>query len=566
MSVDPALLDLDRISATDIRKLRDSELIDISSQCLQMLLTDRKENAILHYVPASEKADQVHLSSTMIRWIFGGNRSGKTSSGLAEAVMLSTGVIPEHLRRLYPGVIEAKMRGPLQGRLICQSLVNVLEPTILPKLQWWRWNGHGPPGDEQGHFGFIPKFCLIDGEWERSWSTKTRTLRYYYRNPENIDEIVGESTLQFFSYDQDLKDFTSAHCHYVMFDEPPPEPIYQENKMRIISANGWLMGMMTWPDDPSINVDWLFDEIYEKGSPGPNKQPDYECFTLRMTDNRHLDQEVVAKHVATMDEKTKRVRVEGQHIRFTNRVHQDFTESERWWCFSCGEDQVCVRERCAQCGSDDGVEYCHVRDFAWEKGWPVICGLDPHPRKPHMLAWIGVTPYDDARWIATAEVKGDPTEVRLACEEVEQIYDLRVVRRLIDPRMAAHPSSQTGHSGLTVLDEFDKSGLYFQPADASEVGRDRLNQLLKPDPHTREPRMLWHPRCQDAVYQFKRFSWSDHKHTVDKDQKQKVKEKNDDYPAIGRYFCNEDLSFDALMSGGRIVSGGFRKYPGRARR
>lgn len=529
-----------------------------------MLLTDRRENAILHYVPASVKAEQVHRSSTMIRWIFGGNRSGKTSTGLAEMAMLSTGIVPEYLRRKYPGVVEKRMRGPLNGRLICQSLVNVLEPTILPKLQWWKWNGGGPPGDDKGHFGFIPKFCLIDGEWDRSWSSKTRTLRYYYRNPENIDQIVGESSIQFFSYDQDLKDFTSAHCHYVMFDEPPPEPIYRENKMRIISANGWLMGMMTWPDDPSINVDWLHDEIYEKGSPGPKKQPDYECHELHMTDNVHLDQDVVAKHVATLSEVEKRVRVYGQQIRFSNRVHQNFTEVPRNWCFACGEDTPTDGLRCLACQSDDIVEYCHVREFDWERGWPVINLLDPHPRKPHMLAWIGVTPQDDSRWIVTAEVKGDPTEVRQVCEEVESIYGLRVARRLIDPRMAAHPSSQTGHSDRTVLDDFDNAGLYFQPADSNiDTGVMRGNQLLQPDRHTREPRMIWHPRCQDAIFQYKRFCWSDHKHTVDKGQKQKVREKYDDYPALGRYFSNEDPTFSALTQGGRIVHGAHRRYSGR---
>lgn len=546
---DAVVLDLNRLSGKDLREFSNAEFEALAGQTFQAWQQDRKEMALLHYVPASEQSERIHLSDVRVRAIFAGNGAGKTETSLVECAMLCTGIVPEYLRRKHPDYDwRRKLRGPIQARVVCESIINVLTPIMLPKLRWNHWTGVDEPGGERGHWGWIPKFCLIDGSWERSWSEKTRLLRVLYRNPENIDEVVGESTIQFMSYDVHPSDFASGDLHFVLLDEPPTLPIYTENEARTMRVRGKIMLAMTWPDDPAINVDWIHDEIYERGVPGPKKRPDIECFEFHTTQNRHLDQDSIRVQMESWDERKRSVRIFGRQIRFSNRVHGDFTDVERTWCFACGEDRLCLEGVCVDCGSRDTTTYCHVQDFAWNPRWPVIHVIDPHPRKPHMSTYEGITPDDDWWQIAELECKGDPAAMRDEAFDLEASLGLQVVRRIIDPRMGGSPSGVNRER--TWSDEFDAVGLYCDPGDPSDVGRTLVDQMLRPDPNTRKPRMLIHERCSNSIYQMKRFMWDDWRIGTDKSQKQKVKDKYDDYPACKRYLANEEPTFRGLIGSG----------------
>jgi hypothetical protein len=554
-------LDLDRWGPGHLKSLGKGQLLRAAEEMAAVMALDRKEFALDYYQPASEDVERVHLSSARVRFVGGGNGSSKTESSLVECVMMATGIIPSYFKDKFPGHDwKKKLRGPVSGRIVCQSITNTLQPIILPKLRWNCWTGTDEPGGERGHWGWIPKMCLIDGEWQKSWSEKNRLLRLLYRNPDNIDEVIGESRIQFQSYDVDAADQESGDLHFVLLDEPPTEAIYNANEARTMRVGGWIMLAMTWPDDPAIAVDWIFDRIYDRGIEGPNKWPDYECFRLRTMKNQFINQANVAKQRDAWDAQKRNSRLEGMPIRFSNRVHELFTDSPDEWCFACGERQPIDNGHCTQCGSTDVVTYSHVADFEIGRGWPVIWVLDPHPRKPHMSAYFAVTPADDWWMVAELECKGDPTDLRIACDEMESALDLRVVRRLMDPRMGAHPSGT--QRDRTWQDEFDAAGLYCEPADNSDTGRAILDHYLRPDPHTKRPRALHHRRCVNATHQMKRFMWDDWRQGQDKSQKQRVKEKYDDYPACWRYMANTQATYENLTNGGRIIrAGGVRRVP-----
>ncbi|MDZ4347033.1 MAG: hypothetical protein U1E51_31870 [Candidatus Binatia bacterium] len=62
---------------------------------------------------------------------------------LVELVIQLTNIVPFSLEGVYP---KEKLRAPIRARLICQSLTNTWQEVILPKLQWWKWNGPAEPG------------------------------------------------------------------------------------------------------------------------------------------------------------------------------------------------------------------------------------------------------------------------------------------------------------------------------------------------------------------------------------------------------------------------------------
>jgi hypothetical protein len=542
----------------ELDAIDDEALRNAAAEYLSLVEEDRKANQILFYQPASPRAQLVHDSKAKVLGIGGGNGSSKTETMLVEIIMCATGIFPESQRHL----IEQKFKGPIKCRLTVESLTTTLEPIILPKLMWWKWTGVDRPGGERGHYGWIPKSCLKDGEWDKSYSHKLRMLTLICRNPYNTEEVLGESTIQFMSVDMDPSDFASGDMDICAHDEPPTLAIWRENEARTMRTGGRMMLAMTWPDDPSINVDWLYDEVYEPGRTG--NDPTIMWLELWTTENRNLKQESVAEQLAKWSPEMAAVRGFGRPIRFSNRIHPEFTDNTKTWCFRCDKSTIPVpivnteRSACGQCGSEEIVDYNHVQEFGASGTWPTVFLIDPHPRRAHMYLWVMIDPSDDWWVIADGKCEGDCVDTRKEANRVEQEMGLFVAQRLTDPNMALSPASSK--RGITWQDEFATAGLVLDLADDAEVGRGRVNVMFKPDAQTLRPRIHIHPRCRDTSYQLQRFSWDDYSKRVDRDQKQVPKDKHSDYPTLLKYLANSEPNFRFLRDGGRVMA-----RPGRRR-
>jgi hypothetical protein len=552
-------MDIAKLDHHKLARMNRDEFRATMQQLLTLQANDRKENSICYYEPVSDEARKVHLSKARTVGIGGGNRASKTTSMFAEFVYCSTGRLPVPLIKPENGHSKPddyyidpreKLRGPINVRIVCESLTTTMHPVLMPKLQWWRWNGIDQPGGIRGHWGLIPRDCLIKGDWNRSWSEKLRTLRLLYRDPFQDGKVVGESTWQFMSFDQDASDFASGEFHLIGHDEPPTHAIWRENEARVMSVDGRMFVAMTWPDDPAIAVDWIFDKIYEPAT-GANKDPNVDWINIYATDNPHLNQEAIAIKASGWTDEERQVRIYGQPIRFSNRVHRLFTDQTQWWCFPCGKAVVPVDNKCSQCSSSTLTTFNHVEDFGPNPNWPTIWLLDPHPRKPHMFIWEQISPHDDLFQIAEGECDGDPTDVAEMCEKMEADMGVRVTHRYMDPNMGRSPAS--ARRGVTWQDEFQAAGLMCDLADDSDVGRKRIDEYLKPDPNTLEPRIHISSRCPKTIQQMKRYVWDDYRKTLEKAQKQVPKDKNDDMPTLKKYLMNTDPTFRFFLSGGQRI-------------
>lgn len=533
--------------------MTDEQYRGLLAEVVSVTQEDRRQSQILYYVPASPKAQLVHDSKAKVVGVGGGNGSGKTMTMITEIVMCMTGIFPYSQRHL----IEQKFKGPIQCRLTVESLTTTLEPIIIPKMQWWHWTGVDKQGGTRGHWGIVPKNCLIDGDWQKSYSQKLRLLRLLCRDPENPDRVLGESTLQFMSVDQDPSDFASGDFHICGHDEPPSLAIWRENEARTMRVDGRLLLAMTWPDDPSINVDWLYNEVYEPGR--QKNDPQIDWFELWTTENSNLKQEAVAAQAQKWSQEITSVRIYGRPIRFSNRIHPELTDQTKQWCFPCDKSVITAphdgKEVCQHCGSDKTVEYNHVREFETSHSWPTVFLIDPHPRRKHCLLWVQISPADDWYVVAEAQVDGDCVDVKKECDRIESELGLFVAQRMTDPNMGASPagSSRTDGRPVTWQDEFARAGLRLDLADDSGVGRARINTMLKVDPDTLQPRLIVHPRCKDTVYQFLRYSWENYSAKIDKDPKQVPKDRYSDFPSLIKYLANSEPSFRFLRSGGQVL-------------
>ena len=173
-----------------------------------------------------------------------------------------------------------------------------------------------------------------------------------------------------------------------------------------------------------------------------------------------------------------------------------------------------------------------------------------------MLIWVQVDPNDDLHQVMEMEIDGSPQAVYERVIEYESEHSWSHITRLIDPNMGRSPSSTDRET--TWQDSFEQAGLRYDLADDGEAGRQVSNDYLKPDPYTHKPRLTVHPRCMRTIQQMKRYSWDDFKKSMERDQKQKAKQRYDDFPTLHKYIANSAPTFRRCRNtgGGRGVTVG----------
>ncbi len=510
----------------------------------------RRENQLLYYEPVSPEAVRFHCSDAPQRVILGGNGSSKSETSIVDLVIGLTGEIPASLEDVYP---RHKLRPPINSRIVLQSLTSTWEQAIKPKLQWNHWTGMA---NGVGHYGWIPKRFLKNGKWDDSWSAQYRTLT-----------LTNGSTLQIFSHDQETQDFASASVHDIRFDEGPKPAIYRENLLRL-REGGYVSTAMTPPDDESKawQAAWVYDELYQKGLQGPGKDPYIDAFTFHTQDNRFISQETIANISRGLTPMQRQVRLFGAFMHLGGRIYSTYTDRPQTWCFRCNEACLVVEQKCATCQNTNIVPFCHfIEPFEQAYTWPCIFVIDPHPRKPHTMAWYVVSPSDDIYQVAELEVDAEPELVRDRVTSLETSLGLSVTRRFLDPNMGLSPSGTTNKRGRTVRDEFDAVGLRCDLADDNrETARGRLRLYLKPDPRTKQPRFSIFQTCPKSNFQMNRYVWGEWatSSSHDKNPKPMPAELNSDFPACHQYMINSNPTFAGMNYGSQrhVMPGRKRAY------
>lgn len=272
----------------EVRATEDTRSLLYEANLLIGELERRKREEKLKYYKPHDKQMAFHRCDKRNRWALGGNRTGKTEVGAAEAVWMARGTHPfRHVDRPTDGWV-VSLTNEVQRDVAQAKVLSYLNPRWIKGVKMREGRADDP---DNGIIDFIM-----------------------------VDSIHGGvSKIGFKSCDQGRERFQGTSKHWIWFDEEPPLEIYQECVMRTLDCAGDIWGTMT----PLKGLTWVYNVIYL------NEPNDPEVWYVSMTweDNPYLNKDEIDRLVATMSEDELEARREGRFVALTGLVYKEFRES-----------------------------------------------------------------------------------------------------------------------------------------------------------------------------------------------------------------------------------------------
>lgn len=250
----------------------------------------RESDALARYNTGEkrhEKQIAFHKCGKRNRWVFGGNRSGKTECGAAECVFMARGIHPyrENKQDVCGWVVS----------LSAQVQRDVAQKKILHYLRR----------------DWIEEIVMLSGRKDSPESGVIDFIRV-----KNV--FGGSSVIGFKSCDQGREKFQGASLDFVWFDEEPPKDIYEECRMRVFDRRGDLFGTMT----PLKGLTFVYEEIYMNKS----NDPEIWCEFMEWSDNPYLSAEEIGALEKCLSEEQLQSRRYGKFASGAGLVYPEFDE------------------------------------------------------------------------------------------------------------------------------------------------------------------------------------------------------------------------------------------------
>lgn len=253
-------------------------------------LKRRKDNNRL----AKYNADKVHLKQMEFhkckkknRWVFGGNRSGKTECGAVETIYLARGIHPfrKNRKNVFGWVVS--LTREVQRDVAQRKILQYLNPDWIEDIIMSAGRKDSP------ETGVIDQLIIKNA-------------------------LGGKSVIGFKSCDQGREKFQGSSLDFVWFDEEPPKDVYDECKMRVLDKKGDIFGTMT----PLKGLTFIYDEIFLNKYNSPEVWYEF----MEWADNPFLDEEEVKKLTESLPSDVLEARRFGKFRAESGLVYTEFDE------------------------------------------------------------------------------------------------------------------------------------------------------------------------------------------------------------------------------------------------
>ena len=228
-----------------------------------------------------------HRCQKRNRWVFGGNRSGKTECGAVECVYMARGVHPYRENKKDVSGWVVSLSSQVQRDIAQKKILRYLRPDWIESIVMSAGRKDSP---ESGVIDFI--------------------------RVKNV--FGGVSQIGFKSCDQGREKFQGTSLDFVWFDEEPPQDIYEECRMRVIDREGDIFGTMT----PLKGFTFVYNDVYLNRFADPEIWYEF----MEWSDNPYLNEREIAALERSMDEQTLQTRRYGRFASKEGLVYPEFDE------------------------------------------------------------------------------------------------------------------------------------------------------------------------------------------------------------------------------------------------
>lgn len=254
----------------------------------------KRKNKVIN-LDKYNKGSRIHYKQLMFhkarernRWVFGGNRSGKTECGAVETVWMVRGIHPYRPNKANVSGWVVSVTYEIQREVAQSKILKYIEPEWIEDIVMMS----GRKGS--------PDYGVID-----------------YILVKNV--FGGISTIGFKSMDQGREKFQGASLDFVWFDEEPPQDIYEECRMRVMDRCGDIFGTMT----PLKGLTFIYDEIYVNS----RNNPEIWHITMEWADNPYLSEDEIKLLTSTLSSDSIESRRYGKFSNAEGLVYPEFDPS-----------------------------------------------------------------------------------------------------------------------------------------------------------------------------------------------------------------------------------------------
>ncbi len=402
----------------------------------------RKACPLARYNKGKVHAKQMafHRCLKRNRWVFGGNRSGKTECGAVETVWLARGIHPFRPNKPDVSCWVVSLSQQVQRDVAQQKILYYLDKSWIREIVMESGSKSSP------EFGVID-YIVID----------------------NV--FGGVSKIAFKSCEAGREKFQGTSLDFVWFDEEPPQPVYEECRMRVLDRNGHVFGTMT----PLKGLTWVYDEIYLNRH---NSQEVWYEF-MEWSDNPYLNSAEVQALSECLSSEQLESRRYGRFTQSNGLVYPEF-----------GDANV-------------------VEPFDVPCEWQDEISIDPGLNNPLSAHWYA-RDFDGSVYVI-AEHYEAKRDVAYHAQKIKEICDRLCWKRdrfgrlsvLMDSAANQHTlngqrsvAELFAEQGVTVNTRVDK-GLY--------TGINRVKSLLKP--LSGPPKLYIFSSCVNMLREIKGYFW-----------------------------------------------------------
>ena len=407
----------------------------------------------------------------------------------------------------------------------CASGNGMGKTTAAAQEAMWRAQGYNPVTKE---YTQVPaKIAVVLDKPEKVESVWIPEIRKWFSIEPDMMKKKGKpyisqinftngSELTFYFHDQDPLSFESIEVDFVVFDEPPPRHVYigmrRGGRRKGYKASYLIIGT-------PLAAAWLRTDIWEPWAKG--ELEDVECFRASSEVNKeNLQEGFIEGFSKALTDKERQI-----------RLHGEFYDLE-----GLALSHLFRRET-------------HIvpRDKDWNKEWPCVVAIDPHPSKNHIALLLGAS--RDGHLYVLKELSRKAVAKDFAAELKKWYEGFRIIDIVVD---SLGSSEMTGGEGfLSFIQVLRREGVlarsttWDEKQDEAFISRIQDVLLVPSEPDNfgqKIPKLLIYDGNNGIITDIEQVQWARDKRLEENKPKLDITHK--DYLACLKYALATNLNCD----------------------